>query len=386
MTLAPLQSTYDVHSACIDPESGLPRLRVARSYFHGLQQIDIENLIEVFQYWQTFEEYLVLKAENTWTGEQKGVAVLCSKRGNEVYASRMRKRLDFLNHGKDVIFFSPGDFKTDQKVFTQVLWVTLTFDSKHCGLEQAWQEDSYFKDLFLQNLRNRYGKISYVDFPQAFPDPDGQAYGYPHHHMIMLFHEARFQVFPNLETDRDGVTSLKYRVQEKDQLADQGKWHSFIDVQALSSMGAVHNYAMRYCENVAYGESQEATINNAMLWLFKKKGFNVSGDFRVTYHDLIKSLRNSKQVFQFSLGMEKLPGVVSEWKYSLVGVKPLNSIARVKKFDPGPAPWFVMLSLDELDLIANPRFEGMPRARPSIYQISLPRGTSDMHTLEACLS
>lgn len=338
-----LVDEFQLWDAILDPESDKPRLQVARSYFQGLQQGDIDQLVEVFRYWKSYPEFLILKATNEKTGEKRGLAVLCSKRGNEVYAHRFKKRLGFLGQGKGV-FFEAKDFDVKTIVKTRLLWTTLTFDSKLCSLDWAWRTLSHDFNLWITNLRNKYGKISYVDFPQAFPDPGGKAWGYPHLHIILMFHDHEFQVFPSMEEDDEGRLGLKFRISEKYEVEAQGKWHSFIDVQAISSMAALYSYCKKYCENVSYGDSPEANLNNSMLWLYKKKGYNVSGSFREAYSESIKGLRNSKRIFQKNLFGEVIPGAISDWKYSLVGIRSFFELCKVKKdVDPGQPPPLVCL-------------------------------------------
>ena len=378
---SPLQELFD---AVIDFESGKPRLREARRYFSELSQEDIPFLVEVFKYWRDYPEYLIIKGENQVTGEKKGLAVLCSKRGNEVYGKRFDKRLDFLKYG-DYEFFKPGDLTVNKKVHSRLLWVTLTFDSKLCSLDESWRgrESRVFRpgkkggiqvyqggvlgrlesrheksclclmcsfNSFITNLRNKYGKISYVAFPQAFPGQNGEAFGYSHMHLVMLFEEASFEVFPSLEECEDGSFALKYRIKEKYEIEKQGKYHSFIDIQAFRSSRGVYNYARKYAQNVSYGDSYEANLNNALLWLFKKKGFNVSETFRKHYSDLIQDLRNSKGFFQRNLFGEVFFETFSHWVWSFVGINSFSELQKAKEdFVPGGyPPWFVGLSVNEI--------------------------------------
>ncbi|GAH76259.1 unnamed protein product, partial [marine sediment metagenome] len=131
--------------------------------------------------------------------------------------------------------------------------------------------------------------------------------------------------------DRDKKLSLVYRIKEKYEFERQGKWHSFIDVKALSSMRAVWNYAKKHCYNAGFGSSDEASLNNAIMWLYKKKSFNMSGEFREKFIEFIKTLRSSKVV-----GQKTLDGVLlKDWIFSLLGVFSFSDL----KISKDPPDW-----------------------------------------------
>jgi len=330
---------YKIWDCVIDERSRKPRLKVARKYFLPLTQEKISLLKDVFKYWRNFTEYLVIEAENQFNGKKKHFAMKCSKRGNDVYGKKLESRLGFLKYGKNIEFFKVTDFSTNKKVTTKLLWITLTYDSKRCSLNNAWINFMNEFNLWITNLRNKYGGVWYVSFPQAFPDPKGDAYGYPHMHLILYFEDVDFTVFPTFKENKKGKHKLVFRIKETFEIKAQGKWHSFIDVKALSSMKGVLNYARKYCQNVAYGESDEAVLNNAITWLFKKKSFNVSGKFRENYNEFINSMCNSKTIFQKRLD----GGIIPEWKFKLVGIYCLSNVGSICSLDR-PPPWFVSLS------------------------------------------
>jgi hypothetical protein len=320
--------------------SGKPRLSESRGVFSPLRQKDISWLVKAFKFWKSYSEFLVLKAEHQFKDEVKYFAVKCSKRGNDVFSARLDNRLGFLR--SDEKFFDPLDFENHKNVKTRLLWVTLTYDSKRCSLDEAWNNIADEFNLWITNLRNRYGRIHYVSFPQAFPDPKGLAYGYPHLHIIMFFEDVEFTVFRHMEKDRSGKLGLVYRIEEKDEIKSQGKWHSFIqDFKALSSMKAVWNYAKKHCYNAGLGDSDEANLNNAIMWLYRKKSFNMSGEFRRRYTEFIRAMHKSKEVFQETLD----GGRLNEWKFSLVGVFSVFELC----IEGDPPPWIVSLDKEIVD-------------------------------------
>jgi hypothetical protein len=332
-------------------EYGIPRLSIARGFFSDLQQVDVPLLSDAFKLWRDYDEALILEDENLISGEKSFFGVKCSKRGNDVYGQRLDRRLGFLKSDDPVSFFNPSDFLNQKSVKTRLLWVTLTYDPYGTSLDEAWRTLGKKFNLWITNLRNFYGKISYVSFPQAFPNKEGSAFAYPHFHVILLFHDVEFNVFQRMEKDREGNFGIVYRIQEKDELHSQGKWDAFIDVKALCSLKAVYNYAKKHCFNAGYGDSDEAVINNAVMWLYRKRSFNISGDFRSKLLEFIKALRNSKK-----MQVDLFGNVVPDHKISLVGVYSMSEISVYCKNLKNDA-WFFSLSVDQVQKLIDRRLK-----------------------------
>lgn len=317
--LAPQLDRDEVFKAILNAK-GVPRLSRAKGYFQNLQQSDIPLLVEAYTYWKEFNEYMLLfgKKQFSRKKEQKFVLVKCSKRGNDVFASRLQRKLGFLEKYSDQRFFDASDFKVDKKVFSSLLWVTLTYNSQKSSLSRAWKTCMKEFNLWITNLRNKYGRIQVLRFIQAFPDERGRAFGYPHFHVALYFEDAQFEVFPRMEENREGELGLVFRIQEKDQVHDQGKWHSFTDVKALSSMGAVLNYCRKHSQNVAFGRSYEAELNCALSWLFKKHTYSLSGGFREALR-VHYSMQISKQKTLDG-------GAIPIWKWEFIGIFPQDDL------------------------------------------------------------
>ena len=307
----------DLLQAMVD-NHGNPRLAKARDYFLPLTPEKVDELESVFDFWQNFDEYALLKGTNSRTGRLKFVGVKAAKRGNDVYARRMDEKLAFLDRIKKTRLFDVSDFKVDHRVRTQLLWVTWTWDSKICTLDESWRRS--YKDLhrWKANIENRYGKIEWIVFPQTFPARNGSAFGYFHAHGVILMNEAQFSVVPSMENDDEGREILRFRISddERKEFREQGKWHSFIDVQALSSVQAAANYCRKYAQKVCSGSSDKAMINNSVAWIYRKKGFTLTHGFRQKLHDLIELLQDRKTSFQVDLHGER----VQEWVWECLGV------------------------------------------------------------------
>ena len=272
-------------------KNGKPRLACAKAHFLGSGVTDIDGLMDYYKTWRDYDEFMILhRAKSDTRDDKKTIAVKCSKRGNDVYGRRTKNRLGFLKASENLEFFSPKDFDCEKVVHTRLLWITLTWDTNLCSLNESWESGQYYFNLWITNLRNHYGDIDVLRFPQASPDRDGKAYGYQHFHIVLLFRDYEFTVFPYLNDKLE----MSYRIEEKDEFIRKANWHSFTDIRAINSMKGIYQYAIKHYENAGFGTSEEATLNNAICWIFKKKSYTVSGGFRESYSEFIKTLRNSK--------------------------------------------------------------------------------------------
>ena len=378
-------------------ENGKPRLNKARSSFRPMIREQIPSLITVFEYWRDYLEYLVLKRTEVKTGKVDYPAVKCSKRGNDVYAERVEKRLGFLKEVPNEEFWTNQDF--DERrwfkrpvLHTKLLWVTLTFDPSVCALDVAWNGDRELRtdektgevrvtklkpnkkgimtggkpiwfhvkgcpcircqfNRSISLLRHHYGHIDTVTFLQAFPDPKGSAHGYTHIHAILQFKDHEFEVFPHMEKDRDGKLRLVFRLDKMPEFKDHLKWPAFVDVCGLRSMRAAYLYALKHVKNAAFGHNDEARIHNALGWLFRKRTFTVSGALVKDYGEFIKGLHNSKSGYQLDL----FGGVVPRFVYELVGIFSLGELRKVKEI-PDPPPWALVLDCSDHKKLVEERW------------------------------
>ena len=272
--------------------SGKPRLNVAQGYFRRDQDLSDLGLLEaLYVHWRDFEERVVLRSlmvdRETLANVWRYKSIKCSKRGNDVYVWRTKKRLNWLSSMENIEFFNVKDVALDKKVYSQALWITLTYDTKRCSRDEAWLNIGVEYNRFISALRRRYGKVSVLRTWES------SARGYPHIHAVLLFHEAKFSVFPHVSMKEGKFT---FRISEKDQISEL--WHSpNVDIQAVSSTKKLFNYITKYqTKTLMNSNSPNGVKTMAMMWLFGKRGFSVSGDFRSQLHDLIRLKHNSNMV------------------------------------------------------------------------------------------
>lgn len=282
-----------------DQEIEKTSLFSARSKYLGSDGIDFNSLVSDFNKWRSTSEYLVLEREEDY--KKRYFAVKCSKRGNDVYISRVRKRLKPLLDCEDIEFFNPKDrgFKT-----TSAIFVSLTFDTKLGSFQDSWGENGFSFNKWVTNLREKYGKVSFIR------TWEGTKKGYSHVHGLLVFHSHKFRVFKR---------GYRFRIQDKKSF--ESSWNSNVDVQGCSSLKKASQYIVKYITK-AFTKSDDGVIDGkgdlslALNWLFGKRSFAVSRDLI----DLIRSsLHNSKSKFQSMLNLVQSTfdnDVISiVWKY-----------------------------------------------------------------------
>jgi len=278
--------------------------------------------------WVSEDKYMILNRMNLETFKSEVFAVKCSKRGNDVHRHRVYSRFRGLSSmAKGMVFFNPKG-RGEKK--TKALWVTLTYDTKLCSFTKAWFNIGREFNKFRSYICKKFGKVSSCRVFEAYEK------GHPHIHCILLFEEKEFRTF----TDKKG----KFRIHEKEIIAKG--WHSFVDVQAMSSLGRGLSYLKKYLLKSIDAKTKDslAKITLALSWLFGKRAFSVSGKFRQMLGDLIKTKHNSNhKTRQITLNGE----VIHEYSYYVLGFVPAE-VVRLKN-----DVWFSKLSSEQIKSIEN---------------------------------
>ena len=315
---------------------GNPRLARARDLLlDEVSQANIPVIQKAFRIWRDHAEFALVKGVHRETGEEIRIAVKCSKRGNDVFSYRLKQKMGFLKGFAEINLFTLEDFDKRGYMPSNLLWVTLTFNPYLCSLKEAWEKIGYYWNLWITNMRNKYGKISYLSTPEAFPNPEGSAYGYPHIHVALLFEEHSFNAFANWEKMKDGSEGWAFRILERNEIKKQGKWMAHIDVKAIQSGRALGGYLMKHMKNTQGGDDPAALTTQALLWIHRKKTYTMSKGFRQKFHDLIAGKNNSKT----SLMQETLEGeLLDVWVWSFHGIRNFRDL------DVDPEVWVHSLS------------------------------------------
>ena len=242
-----------------------PRLEHYRSKL-SYADPDLEYINKGFVYWANYTEYLIFRKENIYTYEKKWLAVKAAKRGNDVYAWRLSKRLGFLKSLPEIKFFHFKDRSKRHK--TKTLFATLTY-RRDTRLDLAWEEVGKDFNRWLSGLRRKYGKVHVLRAWEAQRD------GFPHIHCVLYFEEYEFKTF---------FYNGKWRVDLKGEISKNWHW-GFVDVFALASLGSGVGYVVKYLTKV-HGCLLKEVIDDkmvltlAMMWIFKKRAFSVSKGFK----------------------------------------------------------------------------------------------------------
>lgn len=241
-----------------------PRLGYYRALL-SYKKPDLNLITEAFIYWATFTEYLIFRKENIYTSKKMYKAVKASKRGNEVYAWRLRKRLQKMYSLPEISFFNRKNRSKRQK--TKILFITLTY-RRDGRLDTAWEDVGKDYNTWITGLRNRYGDI------HVLRNWEAQSDGYPHIHCVLYFEEMAFETF---------FYNGKWRVDAKKELSRNWHW-GFSYMFALSDLGAGVGYVVKYLTKVhktivEKRYDRKSVLTLSMMWIFKKRAFSVSRGF-----------------------------------------------------------------------------------------------------------
>jgi len=248
---------------------------------------DAKDVASKYESWVNTDNYMIMvHQKERWIDEDcpnEYIGVKCAKRGNDVYLSRVEKRLYGIGNNLGNLKF---DF--EKYPYTKILFVTLTYDTKRCSFDSAWKNIGIEFNRFKANLRKKYGSLSVFRTWESFEN------GHPHVHAIFFFEEYEFKVFKSYEETKDGKLREVWLISEKEDLAKY--WHSWIKVKAVYDLSGGLNYLTKYILKCAkYSqEDRKGVLTLAMCWVFRKKAFYVSGEFRQALHDLIQTLCSSQ--------------------------------------------------------------------------------------------
>ena len=292
---------------------------------HARLNYSLDQIVEQYKVWASEDLYMIFTKWNKKKWKNDVFAVKCAKRGNDVYRHRVESRFRrMVRMAQDMVFFNR---KARGAKATRALWVTLTFDTKLCSLIDAWENIGSEFNVFMARVRRQFGKVSSCRVFESFEN------GYPHIHCILLF-EREFSVF----RDRKG----NFRVREKHKIAEA--WHSNVDVKAMSSLAGGFAYLKKYLlKGIDFENADSKGLKTlALCWIFRKRAFSVSGQFRKALTDLISYLHNSnKKLVQTTLHGE----YVNEEEFLLL----IFISARV--IEANESLWFFKLNVRQIEAI-----------------------------------
>jgi hypothetical protein len=117
---------------------------------------DLDRVTKLFIEWATLNQYLIFRKDNIFTHERTYKAVKGAKRGNDVYAWRVRKALEHLRKLPDHKFFNSKDRNGVHR--TKAVFITLTY-RRFLRIDEAWERVGEDFNRWITDLRKQYGKI-----------------------------------------------------------------------------------------------------------------------------------------------------------------------------------------------------------------------------------
>jgi|GEM_PF-3317966 len=266
------------------------RLHKAKAQINYMNP-DLQKIEDYFIDFATYDEYIILMKRNRHTYETEIKAVKASKRGNDVYRYRVKKRFNELFNMPDIKCFEYKDRSKNHK--TNLAYITMTLDRK-VTLVEAWRLIGVYFNRFMSAISKKYGKVCAIRVWEAHKDR------YPHIHVILVFEEYEFTAVWHR-----GKKKTCWRIQEYRDIKKYWKY-GWSDVRAIDSFHGGVKYLSKYISKIVidvdkqYKEkTKESSKSNArkairtlaLLWIFSKRAFSISRGLL----DLIKTLHNSNQ-------------------------------------------------------------------------------------------
>jgi hypothetical protein len=253
-------------------------------------EIPIKDIIQAYTSWVQEHRYMILeRAKPKWDSpkasvmfEKETIAVKSAKRGNDVYSRRVLSRFGLFEElltDLNLVYLDGG------RMHTQVLFITLTYDTKLRSQHQAWKTLSKFYNLFMSKMRRVFGPISSARTFESFEN------GYPHIHAVLLFNDFSFEVREHI--DKKGRKVLLIDDDIKDCIS--AMWHSNVDVKGVGNVSESINYLKKYiskCANFDVADSK-GIKTLAQCWAYRKRAYCLAGTFRQRMSDLIANMQNS---------------------------------------------------------------------------------------------
>ena len=331
----------------------LSRVR-ARLWENPIDGASLVNYaVSTYLQWVRQVVYLVMAKYDPFVGFVGYRAHKASKRGNDVYARRIKKAWASLMELPDVLFFNYKD--RSKTHLTRAFFITLTYNPQGKTIGEAWEEVGEDWNRFITRARKKYGGIQCARVWESMKN------GYPHIHAIMLFDTREFIAFHRKDA---------WRVRGKHDIAEM--WaHGFSDVEALSSTKGGFHYVAKYLGklhelghvsnpstpmDVEYGEngsnlgkliSRASVLTLSLMWVHRKRAFSISGELAESIRDLHNSNPDHEYcaLLQVDLEGRFLPAGVTQWV--------LCGFFAGELIKGGKLKWSVELSHKEFNKISN---------------------------------
>jgi hypothetical protein len=290
-----------------------PRLKYARSTCGE----DLYLINQSYHEWVQFDEFLPLHYERIQTGEHFVKLVKCSKRGNDVYSWRVKKRIPDIDSSADLVY--------DDEVSSQFVFVTFEFNSHEIDCFGSWVEAPEDLNRAMANIRKAYPGVKMV--MRSF---EAHSSGYIHAHVLLMFPE---KMSMKREWSYHRNCWIYYVPDELRAHLKESWGEGYTDVMGMPTARGGCRYTMKYIMKSCSTDGVEggkADYTLAMNWYLGRRSFHVTKDVMgIVRRD--ERLHNSNQI------QKDLEG----------GSHPLYillSVGRVSKLKKDPGRWFLEVS------------------------------------------
>jgi len=251
----------------------------------------LKEIVEAYKKWVNEPLYLCFTNEE---GEYE--FHLASKRGNKVYRYKLFKRIDELFKTLDTPEFKKLLLRKEgRKWYSNILFVTLTWNPKKTSRHMAWRIVSKKYNRFITAFRQRYGKVWAMRSFEAFKkDEESPAYGYPHIHILMICEHA-FEA----EQDKKGVWRIKIKKRFVDgyqPLEKMKLWFSYFDIKIPVSLQKMKDYLTKdmFKQYLHKWKTDKDLLSLSLGWFFRHRAIAISGE------QLLTDLKNALSITQIS--------------------------------------------------------------------------------------
>lgn len=251
--------------------------QVKRLYDH--REIVLNEAVTLVNNWRYNDMWLCFKREDLSTKKVDYVYSKASKRGNDVYRWRVKNRhkviLDFCEENSDINYVISDD---DLGFSSSVLKFTLTADPKRFNLRDFNRSEcSYYLDLFIKRLRNKYHLVL-VSPARSFEVSEN---GYLHVNVIVYFPKMKFPIY--LHKSKKTKDNYSWRLRDyplKNEIS--AMWEcGFVDIRAVSDTHDLLEYCLKYhikyFNKPEYKKKQSFTLS--VLSLYNKRSISIPDKF-----------------------------------------------------------------------------------------------------------
>lgn len=262
--IAEKELEFDNDTGSFKPSMFTPLQRVRKYIFDKqlLQDSDLPIITNEYLNWVNTPLYMVFQNKLIPSIYQ---LIKLAKRGNNVYAYRVKKKLEIATYALKDNQIKELLLRQDNRNWTtNIIFVTLTQDIKldKGNRHWHWKNTQNFYNKFITNLRHIFGKCWVIGSTES------TATAHPHKHLLILTER-------NLKCFQD--KNNKWRIKEKREL--EKYWHSFIDIEVPVNIQSIINYLIK---DVFKQFTREVKVHKDVLsltlnWLYRKKAFTISG-------------------------------------------------------------------------------------------------------------